>query len=133
MSARRRRPDAVQMYEERRLTREHESGTVAEEFPDVVSIRIRLTFEDIDKQSHPEARELNYGPSSRAFFELSCPYRECVMGGFAFSAAVRGAIQSRLVHATGTASCPGWQDRERIRKHGCYLKAKYEIHVEYQA
>lgn len=131
MARKRKHPDAVEMHGQNRLMREGQSRTVKDEFPDVTQIRIGLTFEDIDNRTPPKPQELNYAPASRAFFELKCPFYECVMGGFNFSAPVREAIRNRLALAKGAEKCPGWQDRERIHKHGCCLKAHYEIHVKY--
>ncbi len=131
MARKRKHPDAVDMHEQQRLVRENQSPTIQDEFPEVTHIRIDLKFEDFDERKGPEPSQLNYSPQSRAFFELRCPYRECVMGGFDFSAPVRQAVRDRLPNRKGTEECQGWQDRERIRKHGCYLKAHYEVHIQY--
>ena len=131
MAPTRKRPDTIAMHEQNRLTREHPSRALKDEFPEVAYIRITLTFEDFDDQNHPGPKELSYGPANRAFFELKCPCYECVLGGFNFAAPVSEAIRNRLTLVKGTEKCPGWQDRERLHKYGCYLKAHYEIHVEY--
>ena len=131
MARKRKHSDAVEMHERNRFMRERQSPTVKDEFPEVTQIRISLTFEDFDNRTHPKPQELNYAQANRAFFELKCPLYECVMGGFNFSAPVREAIRNRLTVTKGTEKCPGWQDLERIHKHGCYLKAHYEIHVQY--
>ena len=132
MARKRKHPDAVEMHEQQRSVREYQSPMIKDEFSEVAHIRISLTFKDFDERKGPVPRELNYSPESRAFFELKCPYWECVMGGFNFSAPVREAVRARLACPKGTERCPGWQDRERINKHGCYLKAHYEIHIQYR-
>ncbi len=128
----RKQPDAVEMHERERSARENHSFSIIDMFPGVTSIRIDLTFEDFDEKEGPKPCQLKFSPRSRAFFELRCPYRECVMGGFNFSAAVRQAVDKQSSDVKGTKQCPGWQDRERVHKNGCYLKAHYEVHVEYR-
>lgn len=129
MARKSKRPDAVDMYNRERAMRRSQVSSVGLTFSGVASIKIQLSFEDPDGREGPESRELNYSPDSTAFFELDCPYHECIMGGFDFSAPVREAVRQRET-VEGELSCPGWQDRERINKHGCYLKARYRVLVE---
>lgn len=131
MARKRRHPDAVDIHEQQRSIRENQAPTIGDEFPDVVHIRINLTFEDFDEKCDPKPVELNYSPESRSFFELKCPYWECVMGGFNFSAPVQKAVREQLPNLKGTEKCGGWQDRERINKNPCYLKAHYEVYIQY--
>ncbi len=131
MARREKQHDAVERHEQNREVRWQQSRTVEKTFPNVLSIRLALTFEDIDEKTHPDPKELTYTANSRAFFELKCPYQECVMGGFNFTSAVRNAITERKDYSKGTEKCPGWQDRERIHKHGCHLTAHYVLRVEY--
>ncbi len=133
MSRRPKRPDPFESHEQRRLLREQESRLVGEEFSRTHKIQIELVFEDYDNQCHPKPGQMEYSIKSKSFFELKCPFHECVMGGFDLSAAVRQAISARLTHATGSTKCSGWQDRDRIGKHGCSLKANYEIRIQYES
>lgn len=103
-----------------------------EAFPTVGTVRIDLTFEDFDQREKIPARPgaLRFTPEDKAFFELKCPFRECVEGGFDFESAVREAIRTGQAAATDSKTCEGWQDQERIGKYRCLLKVRYEIHVE---
>ena len=132
MARKRKRPDAVEMHEHQRLVRQLQSTMIKDEFPEVFHITISLTFGDFDEEVDPDSCMFEYSPESRAFFELKCPFWECIMGGFNFSAPVRKAVTDRLEKLKGTEKCPGWQDRERINKHRCYLTAHYEIHIQYK-
>lgn len=130
--ARKRRQSPGKAHETSRMSREATAPTIEQEFPNVAEIRIRVVFEDFDQKKGPEPWSLRYAPKQSAFFEHRCPYWECVLGGFSFGSAVRAAVSSRNTSATGTETCPGWQDPERLYKHGCRLKAHYEIEIDYR-
>ncbi len=131
--ARKKRPDAAEAHELRRYERESYAQTIAAEYPGVRSIRIAVRFKDADGQCDPEPQTRTYSPGMKAFFEIRCPFRECVLGGFDFGGAVAVAVRQRQSKASGEAACSGWQDRERINKHACMLKASYEIDITYGA
>lgn len=131
MARKRKHPDAVDTHEQQRSVRQNQAPTIQDEFPEVTHIRIDLTFEGFNERTGLQRHQLNYSPQSPAFFELKCPYWECAMGGFNFSTPVRRAVRDRLSELKGTEKCPGWMDRERMHKHGCRLKAHYEVHIQY--
>ncbi len=131
MTRRRKRPDEVEMHEQGRRVRQSHAPKIEDKFPGVNSIRINLTFEDFDRDCDPKPQELNFFPESTAFFEHKCPFRECVMGGFDFSATMNQCIRARQSEVEGELKCQGWQDRERINHSRCLLKARHGIHFEY--
>jgi len=134
MAKRRKRgSDPGEIHEQQRFEREARTGKIAERFPGVKRILIRLRFEDIDRHCNPEPRELEFDPTSTAFFELKCPLYQCVKGGFNFSAPVAEMNRTRQLRSKGHSVCQGWQDRERINKHRCLLTAHYEIQVGYSS
>jgi len=104
---------------------------IRDAFPGVETVRISLTFEDPDKRGDPQAKQLKFGPGQKAFFHIPCPFRECVRGGFDLDAAVRDTVRAQATSARGEQDCQGWQDPERIGKRRCWLKARYEIQIEY--
>ncbi len=131
--AKKRRQSPGEAHEHSRIIREGSAPTIEQEFPIVAEIRLRVTFEDVDEKKGPEPWSLRYAPAQKAFFEHRCPYWECVMGGFSFAPAVYSAVQSRKDSISGTERCQGWQDIERMYKHGCRLKAHYEIEIAYRS
>lgn len=131
MRKQRKRLDAVAQQRQAYFFRESRAHTVSEEFPNVKQVHIHVKFQAPSWGSSPEPAEWSYSPSSKAFFEMECPHRECVIGGFDFSSTIRTSVKSKLSSATGEILCQGWQDRERIYKHKCLLKAQYIICVDY--
>ena len=130
--ARKQKPDMIETHELRRYERESSSETIATDFPCVRSITITVRFKDADGQCDPETQTRTYSPGMKAFFEIRCPFQECVLGGFNFGGSVAGAVRDRKRQVAGETKCAGWQDRERINKHRCMLKAFCEINIAYE-
>jgi hypothetical protein len=107
------------------------SPSINDLFPGVKAVRINLTFEDPDKRGDPQPKQLTFGPAHKAYFHIPCPFWECVGGGIDLDTAVRDAVRTRTASVRGEQSCQGWQDPERIGKHRCWLKTRYEIRIEY--
>lgn len=126
-----RKPDAADMHTQRRYERQNSAGKIALQFPNVSHITIKITFSDFDAHTNPEPQMLSFSPHSSAFFEIECPFWECVMGGFDLGVEVNNCVASKSTNYNGEKTCSGWQDRERINKHSCRLKAIFEIEVEY--
>lgn len=130
--ARKKRPDIVETHELRRFERHNHAETIATTYPDVRSITITVRFKDANGLCDPEAQTWTYSPAMKGFFEIRCPFWECALGGFNFGGAVAGTVKDRQRKASGEAKCSGWQDRERVNKHACMLKAFYEIDIAYE-
>ena len=132
MAAKKKRPDAI---DERVLQRDQQrlrAPKIAEKYPQIAAIGLDITYEDYDGDRSRAAQQMNFSLQAPAFFEFNCPLRECVLGGFNFGSIVGGAIEEKAPGKSGTVSCPGWQDRERLHKHRCYLKAYYVLRLQYR-
>jgi hypothetical protein len=129
----RKRPDPSERQRELR-DRHHRNAQLLEaEHPAVEEIRVDLEFTDPSGFRQPLRQPTRLFTSrERAFFEFECPDRECISGGFNLSSTVRDAVNSRLPDATGQVDCQGWLDRERIRKHRCFLRCKFQINITYK-
>jgi len=57
---------------------------------------------------------------------------ECIAGGFDLSDAVSDVVVTRRDESSGTILCKGWQDRERLNQHRCFLEMKYKITATYK-
>jgi len=131
MVKRRKRSDAVEQHIQSRYFRGSKAQLIRKVYPDVERIVIDLSFQDFDEKCNPSPKQLIFTPESKAFFEIECPFLECVLGGFDFSSDVRRCIESKTNSISGESKCHGWQDRERINKHRCLLKAHFTISVNY--
>lgn len=131
MAKRRKRSDILEQHSQSRYFRESKTHLIREVYPNVERIVINLSFQDFDEKCNPSPKQLVFTPESKAFFEIECPFWECVLGGFAFSLHVRQCIESKTNSISGESKCSGWQDQERINKNRCLLKANFTISVSY--
>jgi hypothetical protein len=131
MKKHKKHPDRIDSYKQGRLFRQAQADRLANRLPGVQSIQIKFRFTDFDGGEDPAPKSITFCRHSKAFFEVECPFWECVMGGFDLTGSVFECIRRRQTHLTGESTCGGWQDRERINNHRCLLKAHYDITVEY--
>ncbi|MEI9476077.1 MAG: hypothetical protein WCO26_05840 [Deltaproteobacteria bacterium] len=104
---------------------------IKDKFPILASLSIKMTFIKPDWGENPRPRQERFGPESKAFFEVECPYVECISGGFDLSSAVSEILATRGNVSSGTIVCQGWQDRERINRNRCLLTMEYKITPTY--
>jgi hypothetical protein len=131
----RKRPKKIDIYEEQRrayLMAYDHALIMQESFPSIAALSINMDFENPDWGGNPSPRQQHYNPKDKAFFEIQCPFRECVKGGFDLTGVVAKLVIDRLEETSGTFTCQGWQDRERIGRHQCLLRIKYKITAVYK-
>ena len=104
---------------------------IRDSFPGVEAVRINLTFDDPEKVGKPQPKQLTFGPEQKAFFDIACPFRECVRGGFDLGPAVRDVVRAQATSAHGERVCQGWENPERFGERRCWLRARYKIQIEY--
>ncbi|TET46102.1 hypothetical protein E3J62_05305 [candidate division TA06 bacterium] len=124
---RKKKPDIYERQKQQYWEAYDHAPLLKEKFPQLASLVIEMTFQEPDWGSNPSPRQENYGPGSKAFFEMTCPYVECISGGFNLSSAVSKLVASGEIESSGFLTCHGWQDRERVNKHRCLLKMEYKI------
>ena len=105
------------------------SSYISQEFPNLKSISIKITFTDPD-DGRTSMKTITYQPGSKAYFQYDCPYRECVNGGYDLKNAIERAIRSTDGQAQERLICNGWQDAERVGKNRCLLEALVEVKVD---
>jgi hypothetical protein len=128
---RKKKPDIYEQQKQRRWEAYSQAPLIKDRFPILASLSMHMTFEEPDWGGNPSPKQETFGPKSKAFFEIECPYYECISGGFNLSSAVIKLVNTRGTESSGTIICQGWQDRERINKHRCLLKMKYKITATY--
>ncbi len=128
----RRKPDIYERQKQIRNQEYWQSHPLREKYPEVTGLVIKMSFKDYDERSNPKPRQVEFSQESKAFFKIDCPYRECVSGGFDFSSAIDELVTSHLDKLDGTITCQGWQDKERIGKHRCFLELSYTIFAKYK-
>jgi hypothetical protein len=128
----RRKPDVYERDKQMYWDAYHRSPLLKEKYPQVGDITIDTSYKDYDMKDGPEPQQIKFAQESKAFFRIECPYRECISGGFDLSAAIDELISSHMDKLDGTITCQGWQDKERVNKHRCFLKLNYAISTTYK-
>ncbi|MCK4913426.1 MAG: hypothetical protein KAS69_02370 [Planctomycetes bacterium] len=128
----RRKPDIYEQQKQRYWDGYRRAPLLKEKYPKVTNISVEMSFKDNDERSNPKPQQVEFSQESKAFFKIECPCHECVSGGFDFSSAINELVTSHLDKLDGTITCQGWQDKERINKHRCFLKLNYTIFARYK-
>lgn len=131
------RKKKLNVYEQQKFNRSQayfRAAPLKEDYPQLAKLTVDMSFKRYS--GDPDVRNLNpqqeiYSPESKAFFELKCPFRECVDGGFNLFAAVSKMVANGETEASSTITCQGWQDENRIGKHRCWLEMNYNITASY--
>ena len=126
-----------QIGEEYKLDREQrqriQAGLIKDRYPQVRELTFQFSFRDPDhKDSSPPDKTFTLHPRDSAFFKFDCPFIECVDGGFDLSGTVKQMIEQGDLHCSGTLTCQGWQDPERVGQYHCFLKMNYNVTVSYK-
>src|SRR5512135_1635145 len=88
-----------------RMQQRLDAGSMADHFPEVASIDIRMTYNQ--KGIKSLLRTFSFSPGSYAFFRVDCLSKDCVDGGFDLTHVITGMIRGRRVAAKGDLSCEG--------------------------
>jgi len=88
-----------------RLQQRLDAGSVANHFPEVARIDIRMMYSQ--KGIKSLLRTFNYAPGSYAFFRVDCLSKDCVDGGFDLTQVITGMIRNRKAAAKGELICRG--------------------------
>ena len=116
-----------------RRERDWSSLKLSELYADVQELRAELHFTPHDPPSTPLNSSEAWNPDDRAFFEIQCPDRECICGGFDLSGAIGQAVKDHRTSVQGRLGCDGWQDTERYRKHRCMMSLDYRLLLTYRS
>jgi hypothetical protein len=84
---------------------------IAERFPKVGRFAIAMTFRDPANASQPSPMRHIFAPSMQAHFEVRCPVRDCVNGGFELTPTIGAMLSRRTESRTAHASCSGSRGR----------------------
>jgi hypothetical protein len=88
-----------------RMQQRLDAGCMADLFPEVAGIDIRMTYNQQGIKSL--LRTFSYSPGSYAYFKVDCLSKDCVDGGFDLTQVITGMIRKRREAAKGELSCGG--------------------------
>ena len=118
-------------YAQDRRARESTAATLVGQHPDLRELRLHLTFIPPDPPCDVIEQEVVKTPDNKAFFEIECPHRECVCGGFNLYDPVTAMIAQGLTASKGRLVCQGWQDTERYGQYHCLVALEYTMSASY--
>ena len=98
------------------------SNTVSERFPRVRELVFELRFTAAESKPLLSPYKQIYTGDMQAFFELQCPSRECLGGGFDLSTAAANAAGSHEGISRGRIQCRGVAQGS-----ACVVELHYEI------
>lgn len=93
-------------FRSERLQQRIDSGTIAERFPRVAGIIIRMEYIQ-QGIAQNMSRTMHFSPSSYALFRVDCLNKSCVDGGFDLTQRITSMIKQRKATATGEIACEG--------------------------
>jgi hypothetical protein len=88
-----------------RMQQRLDAGSVADHFPEVASIDIRMTYNQ--KGIKSLLRTFRFSPGSYAYFRVDCLSKDCVDGGFDLTQVITGMIRKRRESTKGELCCVG--------------------------
>lgn len=128
---RKKKPDIYENMKMRYWEGHAKASAIIDIFPNISKIEIDLKFKNPDWGGDPSPKNIIYGPNSKAYFKIQCPHWECVNGGYDLGSEIRSLWKEKGISKIGTLTCQGWQDKERINKHHCFLVMEYSITISY--
>ena len=100
---------------------------LAEQFPAVRELAVRMKFSDPEAKQRPQPYARVFAPDMHAFFQIQCPLRDCTGGGFDLTGAVPGALKRVHPVTRGSLTCEGHRKRHDARASRCGLNMEFEV------
>jgi hypothetical protein len=117
---------AAQRREQRvRIT---EAPTLAEKFPSLKSLKVRLQF--LNHATAVSQNQMKYAVNllhAKSIFTFRCQNPECIGGDFDLSGELASAVKGGHRKAAGELLCQGWRARETINSTRCSKVLRFEL------
>lgn len=95
----------------------------------VEEVAVELRFSDAEGKQNPSPRGVLFAPHMNAFFQFSCPMRDCLGGGFDANVELQRALAKRKSGFTGTLSCEGNRPRGGLKNVRCGIDLHYTLEI----
>jgi hypothetical protein len=95
----------------------------------VGGISVEMTFKDPEGKQQPSPRGMTYAADMHAFFDFSCPLRDCTGGGFDANADLQRALSKRRDGHRGSMVCQGNRPRSGLKDLKCNVELHYVLSV----
>ena len=107
----------------------HRAAPLVGDHAGVDEINVALHFVDPEGKQQPSPRGHTFARDMHAFFDFSCPLRDCQGGGFDANADLLRALQKGRNGHTGTLSCQGTRPRSGIKNLKCNVELRYTLSI----
>ena len=117
------------LQESRRIT---DSATLAVRFPRLKSLKVDLEFFTADGATR--SSQIKYVVNlahAKSVFRFDCQNKECVRGDFDLTEVLARAVKARRALEIGEMRCPGWRNKEEIKKVYCRNLLRYKLRLGY--
>ena len=111
----------------------HRAAPVIDDYPGVAEVSIELKFSDPEGKQQPSPRGMTFAADMHAFFDFSCPLRDCEGGGFDANADLLRALSKRRSGHAGTLSCQGTRPRNGLKDLRCNVELHYVMSIRNKA
>jgi hypothetical protein len=98
-------------------------------FAGIEEVGVTLAFDDPEGKQQPSPRGVSFAPDMHAFFQFSCPMRDCTGGGFDANDDLHRALKRHEGGHTGTMSCEGVRPRSGVKDRRCDIRLRYTLAI----
>lgn len=95
----------------------------------VSEVHIDLAFRDPEGRQTPSARGLTFAAHMPAYFQFSCPMRDCTGGGFDANTDLLPALKRKRNGHSGKVTCTGNRPRGGKKLAPCDIEASYTLEI----
>lgn len=92
----------------------------------IKEVKLDFNFDDNFEYSH-KPYSVVLKPTDKIFYAVDCINGTCTDGYIDISNDLYDLVRDNKKEITGTKTCDGWQDQERIGNHKCLAKVNYKI------
>lgn len=124
-----RKPHVVPNQQREARQQVYREAPVIQDYPGVGEVSVELKFVDPEGRQSPSPRGLTYAGDMHAFFDFSCPLRDCEGGGFDANADLLRALSKRRSGHTAVLSCQGKRPRNGIKNLTCNVELHYTLQI----
>lgn len=123
------RPSVLPVVARETRQRLVDAAPLVAQHPGVEEVGIQLEFRDPEGRQTPSPRGMTFSAHMHAYFQFSCPLRDCVGGGFDANADLLSALSRRRDGHTGTATCHGNRPRGGRKQATCGIELRYALAI----
>lgn len=105
------------------------AAPLVSDYPGIDEVHVELKFSDPEGKQQPSPRGVSFAPHMRAYFNFSCPMRDCTGGGFDANADLQHAMAKRRNGHSGGLACGGNRPRSGMKNIRCNIELRYIISI----